>query len=112
MRFHPDWRAYAEVGYGFYVDGGALPWEFQFGAEYSPLEPTGARGAPFLAANGYLRQDVNFSGSITVQAGWQWRGQSGHLVRLGAHYFNGMSEQREFFNQFEEQVGLGLWYDF
>ena len=27
-------------------------------------------------------------------------------------YFNGMSEQCQFFNTFEEQIGVGLWYDF
>jgi hypothetical protein len=112
MRFHPDWRLYSEIGYAFYIDGGAKPWEFQFGAEYSPLEQTGLRGAPFLAVNGHLRQEVDFGGSFTAQAGWQWRGQSGHLTRLGAHYFNGMSDQFEFFQQHEEQIGIGLWYDY
>ena len=27
-------------------------------------------------------------------------------------YFNGMSEQREFYNRFEEQIGAGIWYDY
>lgn len=109
---HPDWRLYSEVGYGMYVDGGALPWEFQFGIEYSPLERSTIWGAPFAASNAHLRQENDFSGNFTVQLGWQWRGASGHLMRVGAHYFNGMSEQYQFYRDFEEQVGIGLWYDF
>ena len=102
----------AEVGWAFNTDGGARPWEFQFGGEYSPASPTGIAGAPFLAANAHLRQDNDFSGNFVLETGWQWRGQSGHLARFGGYYFNGMSEQYQFFNRFEDQVGLGLWYDF
>jgi hypothetical protein len=108
----PNWRLYGETGWAFHTDGGAQPWEFQFGAEYSLAQPTGVRGSPFVAVNGLLRQDVDFGGSFTGQAGWQWRGTSGRLARIGAQYFNGMSEQRQFFNKFEEQIGVGLWYDF
>ena len=107
-----DLRLYSEVGYAVYTDGGAEPWEFQFGVEYSPVEPTGARGAPFVATNAHLRQDNNFSGNIALQAGWQWRGYSGHLFRVGAHYFNGMSDQYQFFASAEDQIGVGMWYDF
>jgi hypothetical protein len=112
LRPHPDWRFYAEVGWAFITDGGARPWEFQFGAEYSPAAPTGVAGAPFVAANAHLRQDNDFSGNFVLEAGWQWRGRSGHLARLGGYYFNGMSEQYQFFDRLEDQVGLGLWYDF
>jgi hypothetical protein len=112
LRPHRDWRLYGEVGWAFHIDGGARPWEFQFGGEYSPAEPTGAAGAPFVAANGHLRQDNNFGGNVNVEAGWQWRGRSGHLFRVGAQFFDGMSEQYQFFTQHEDQVGVGLWYDF
>lgn len=108
----PTTRLYYEVGYAFYVDGGAKPWEFQFGADFSPPEPTGAWGAPFLALNGHLRQENDFGGNMTVQSGWQWRGRTGHLCRLGMQYFNGMSEQCQFFDRSEEQIGMGLWYDY
>jgi hypothetical protein len=112
LRPHPDWRFYAEVGWAFNTDGGARPWEFQVGGEYSPAAPTGIAGTPFVAANGHLRQDNDFSGNFVLEAGWQWRGRSGHLARFGGYYFNGMSEQYQFFDRFEDQVGLGLWYDF
>jgi hypothetical protein len=29
-----------------------------------------------------------------------------------AHYYNGKSSQSQFFDVSEEQIGMGLWYDF
>ena len=112
LRPHPDWRIYGEVGYAFMIDGGALPWEMQFGVEYSPASPSTIWGAPFVASNAHLRQENDFSGNVAVQAGWQWRGRTGHLFRIGGHYFNGLSDQCQFINQFEDQLGVGIWYDY
>ena len=105
-------RLYAEAGWGFRNKGPAKPWEFQFGAELSPSGATGWRGTPFLAVHGHIREEVDFGGSLTAQAGWQWRGRSGHLLRTGFHYFNGKSDQMQFLNKFEQQIGAGIWYDF
>lgn len=107
-----DLRLYAEVGYAVVCDGGSRPWEFQFGADYSPVRPTSIWGAPFLAINGHLHQELNYGGGLTCQAGVQWRGQTGRLLRAGFQYFNGMSEQYQFYRQFEQQLGGGIWYDF
>lgn len=112
FRPHPDLRLYVEAGYAPWVDGGSEPWEFQYGVDYSPMAPSGFRGAPFLAVNGRIREEVDFGGNFTAQAGWQWRGETGNLFRFGAHYFNGMSDYYQFFRTFEEHIGLGLWYDF
>jgi hypothetical protein len=109
---NPNFRLYSEIDYAFHTDGGAKPLEFQFGAEYSPVDCNRFRGSPFLAVNGHLHQEVNYSGSVTAQIGWQWRGRTGHLLRTGFQYFNGMSEQAQFFDRFEAQYGWGLWYDF
>ncbi len=108
----PDLRLYTETSGAFHTHGEAEPWEFQFGADFSSAAPTGPCGAPFFAINGHLRQVNDFGGNVTGQTGWQWRGRTGHLLRIGAQYFNGMSEQGEFYNKFEEQIGGGLWYDF
>jgi hypothetical protein len=109
---NPSLRLYSEAGWAFQEDGGAKPWEFQFGADFSPTEPTGLYGSPFFAINGHLRQENDFGGNLTVQTGWQWRGRTGHLLRIGMQYFNGMSELGQFFDRFEEQIGGGLWYDY
>jgi Protein of unknown function (DUF1207) len=105
-------RLYAETSWAFYGDFTGN-WEFQFGIDYAPARPTGLRGAPFWAINGHLRQELNYSGNLVVQVGWAWRGdRSGHLLRTGLHYYNGMSNQYSFFRDFEQQIGAGLWYDY
>jgi len=108
----PSLRLYAEAAWAFYCDGGSKPWEFQFGADYSPIWPGDLRGVPFLALNTHLRQEVDFGGNFVLQTGWQWRGYSGHLFRLGLQYYTGNSDQYETFRRYEEKVGLGLWYDY
>lgn len=108
----PTTRVYAETSWAFNSDQ-ADPWEFQFGIEYAPALPTGLHGAPYAAANCLLREEVNYSGCLTLQAGWAWReGPSAHLLRLGFEYFNGLSDQGQFWNQFEQKFGLGIWFDF
>jgi hypothetical protein len=107
-----DIRLYSEAGWTFHEDGGAEPWEFQFGVDWSSTEPSGPLGAPFFAINCHLRQETDFSGNLTVQTGWQWRGRNGHLLRTGMQYFNGLSDQSQFYSKFEDQIGIGLWYDF
>ncbi len=107
-----DIRLYAECGWAWYAHEGSDPWEFQFGLEYSPLYPNGILGRPFFAVNTRLRQEVDFGGNMTLQAGWQWRGWSGQRFRVGMQYFNGMSDQYQFVREFEEQIGGGIWYDF
>ncbi len=109
---YDDFRIYAEAGWAFYTDV-SEPLEFQFGFEWAPSYATGPRGAPFFAVNGHLREELDFGGSITAQAGWAWRGDNnGHLMRLGLHYLNGGSNHYSFFNDFEQQFGAGLWYDY
>lgn len=109
---NPSMRLYTEAGWAFYIDGGAKPWEFQFGIDVSSPDPTGGLGSPFFAINAHLRQENDFGGNMNVQTGWQWRGRSGHLFRIGVQYFNGMSDQYQFFDKFEEQIGMGIWYDY
>jgi len=108
----PDWRMYAEAGWAFAIGGGAEPWEFQFGVEYSPAGPTGWQGVPFVAVNGHLREENNLGGNVVAEAGWQWRGQAGHVFRTGLYYFNGMSDETEFLTNSEQLLGVGVWADF
>ena len=108
----PAWRWYAEAGWAFHTDGGSQPFEFQFGLDLAKPGPTTALGTPFFAINGHLREEQNFGGNLAVQAGWLWRGPQTKVLRMGVHYFNGKSNQYEFFDQFEQQIGGGLWYDF
>jgi hypothetical protein len=108
-----DLRLYAEAEWAWYTDGGTKPWEFQFGLDYSPAWSWQNRcGAPFLAMNGQLREEVDYGGTFVVQAGWQWRGESNHLLRVGVQYFTGKSDQFQFFRRNEEKIGIAMWYDY
>lgn len=106
-------RVYGEAGWAFWSDVSGL-WEFQFGVEYAPTRPTGIRGEPFFAVNAHLREEVDYGGGLTAQVGWAWRSDSpaGRLFRVGFHYYNGESPQFSFFDDFENQIGVGMWYDF
>lgn len=106
-------RLYGEVGCAIAADGGAEPWEFQFGADWAPAQDTGLAGAPFWALNAQLREEVDFGGNFVVQAGWAWRRfPRGSLFRVGVEYFNGHSDQYEYFDYCEQRIGGGIWADF
>ena len=96
---------------GIYDWGDTEPGSFNSASSSVPCGPPAWRGA-FFAINAHLRQEVQFGGGLTVQAGWQWRGRSGHLFRTGLEDFNGKSEQYQFGDQYEQQIGVGMWYDF
>lgn len=105
-------RIYGEAGWAFYSDV-SEPWEFTFGIEEAPRTATGIHGAPFYAVNAHLREEVDFGGTLSAQIGWAWRSKyDTGLLRFGLHYVNGKSNQFSFYDDHEELVGVGLWYDF
>ncbi len=105
-------RVYGEVGWAFHMEI-TDPWEFQFGVDWAPVVPTGVNGSPFLAVNTHLLQEVNYGGNLNVQAGWAWvSDRDRHMLRLGLQYYNGKSAQYSFYDDFETQIGFGVWYDF
>jgi hypothetical protein len=108
----PAWRVYGEAALAFHHDGGAGPWETQFGTELSRPGPTGNHSTPFVAFNGRVREDEDLVGDVNFQAGWLRRGILGQTLRYGLDYYNGKSSQSEFFKASEQQIGAGLWYDF
>jgi hypothetical protein len=109
----PDLRLYGELDYAFVVSGGSQPWMIQFGADYSPVAPVRWHGAPFVAINGLLRQEVSWGGGFNLMAGWQWRSLPfGRLVRIGLQYYNGKTSQFEFLQASDEMLGMGFWYDY
>ena len=112
-RIQRDVRIYGEVAWAFFTGENTDPWEIQVGVEYSPIYPANRHyGSPFFAVHGHLLQELDFGGNINVQLGWQWRGPSNHLFRMGLQYFCGASEQFEFQDLYESKIGFGLWADF
>jgi hypothetical protein len=108
----PSCRLYGEVGWAFHCSGGAEQLDGQFGTEYSQPGPTGSHFTPFVAANVRVREDQDFSGDVNLQAGWLRRNILGQTLRLGGQYYNGKSSQFQFASQYEQQLGVGIWYDF
>ena len=79
----------------------------------APRVATGLHGVPFVAINGYLREELDFGGGMNLQAGWAWRSDTtAHLLRFVFQYYNGASPQYAFLPFHESQYGLILWYDF
>ncbi|MBI1346276.1 DUF1207 domain-containing protein [bacterium] len=109
----PELRLYGEIDYALRSDF-AEPLHFQFGFDWGPVSPTGVRGAPFVAANVHLREELDFSGNVSLQAGWAWKGEGtmAGTLRTGLHFYNGGSPQYSFYRENEQQIGWGLWYDF
>jgi hypothetical protein len=105
-----EWVMYSEVGYAFYVAGGAEPWDVQLGTEYSPTSRGCSRcNGPFVAAHAHIREEVDFSGSYNVTAGWEWRSdRAERYLRLGLEYREGKSSQLEFFDRDERLFGVGI----
>ena len=109
-----DWmRLYGEAGWAFFTAGGAQPWEFQGGVELIQARPTGGQGAPFLAVNGFSRQELDWGGNVCVQTGWAWRGRrSEKLYRIGLEYLYGSDPQYQFVYKNQNRAGIGMWYDY
>ncbi|HZZ72923.1 MAG TPA: DUF1207 domain-containing protein [Pirellulales bacterium] len=109
-----DWaRLYCELGCAFSVDGEAKPLELIFGTDLGTIGSTGLQGAPFAALAGHLRQELDFGGDFVAQAGWMWRDEPlGHVFRVGFQYLTGYSTEYEFLHVYEQEYGLGIWYDF
>lgn len=108
-----DLRYYGEVAWAMATNGGAKPWQFQFGSEYAEQSERPGRPAPFSAINIQLREEVGFAAGVTVMSGWQWTGpESGRTMRIGLQYFNGPSNQYQFLRRYDNQFGLGTWFDY
>ncbi|MBM4077914.1 MAG: DUF1207 domain-containing protein, partial [Planctomycetes bacterium] len=107
-----DTQIYGEIAYALNHEDGALPWEFQYGVQYSPMV-FGKRGAPFVAVNGHTREDFDYSTSINIVGGWQWRStQSNRTFRVGGQYYDGPALQWSFVNKHETLKGFGIWFDY
>ncbi|MDO4627596.1 MAG: DUF1207 domain-containing protein [Planctomycetia bacterium] len=112
--YRPDanWRFYVGGDYVFYCDGGAKPWQFEAGAEYSPMMLPNHRGSPFLAVHFRWSEDTDFDTYSALEAGWQWKTVYQHTMRTGLYAMAGHADQYQFYNRWEKQIGLGFWYDF
>ena len=108
-----DVRLYAEAGWAFYFDGGTRAVGVPVRRRVQPVgsDRAGRGAVPRRqrppARRGRLWRLARGPGRLAMA-----RTQSGHLIRVGLEYFNGQSEQYQFFDDHEQLVGIGLWYDY
>jgi len=108
-----DVRLYGEFVNSFRASGGAKRYQFQTGAEYTPVTKVATRGAPFAAINLNFREAVDWDVSTTVQAGWSFQSpQSERRIRFGLQYGDGPTSQFSFFQRRESYLGGGVWFDY
>lgn len=107
-------RVYGEAGWAFNTGDTTEPWEFQLGAEYSPVyhPETAKSGTPFAAVHGHLFEELDFGGYLNIQIGWQWRSRINSRFRLGAEFYDGCDDQFQFHALYQRKYGIGFWYDF
>ena len=114
IAFRPDanWRFYVGGDYVFWRDCGAKPWQFELGAEYSPMMLPNFQGSPFLALHFRWSEDTDFETYSALEAGWQWKTVYQQTMRTGLYAMAGYADQYQFFNRWEKQIGFGFWFDF
>lgn len=106
-------RLYGEFVNSFRASGGAKRYQFQTGAEYTPLATRPNRGAPFAAINLNFRQTVAWDVSTTLQIGWSFlSSQSSRRIRFAMQYGDGPTSQYSFFQRRESYLGGGIWFDY
>lgn len=106
-------RFYGEMANAFRASGGAKRYQFQTGAEYTPVAVTTWNGAPFAAVNLNFREAVGYDVSTTAQIGWAFQSRrSGRRIRFGIQYGGGPTSQYSFFERREEYLGMGFWFDY
>ncbi len=106
-------RLYGEFVNSFHAAGGAKRYQFQTGAEYTPVAKSPRIGAPFAAVNLNFREAVDYDVSTTIQVGWGFQGPvSGRRLRFGAQYADGPTSQYSFFQRRESYLGFGAWFDY
>ncbi len=112
--YRPDanWRFYAGGDYAFNTDGGAEPWQLLTGAEYSPIMMPGFRGSPFMALHLKWAEECDWNIYTAFELGWQWKTVYQHAFRTGLYLMSGCSDQYQFYNRQEKEIGYGIWLDF
>ena len=114
VAYRPDanWRFYFEMNYAFWTSGGARPWQFELGFEYSPMMMPNWCGSPFWAVHCRFSQDNKFGSTVSMQLGWQWKDLYQRTFRTGLYLMDGYTDQYQIYDRKERQIGYGFWYDF
>ena len=106
-----EFRTYAEIGFGYYIDEVNKRWRGEVGAEWvgDLLWP----GPPqtYLAIDIKWRQETDWDTAVAIQGGlWVAREDPNSLagLRFFIEYYRGVTPQTQFLEEHIEYVGVGL----
>ena len=106
-------KSYVEYGWAYDLRNEDLMEEgrYQLGLEFEP-EPMlwRRRLAPFAALDVGAYEEDDWEENLNVQAGVVHRGAGG-IWRFGLEYYDGRSTIGEFFQDEEQHLAFGIWFD-
>jgi hypothetical protein len=106
-----QWRVYLGAGYIFHSEPELEPGTAQVGVEY--LRPRTAGELDFIAAVDIrAAQELDWSSSVSCQAGFELTSPTARRVRLMLEYFDGHSPNGQFYQERLRYSGLGLYLGF
>ncbi len=107
----PEFRTYADVGFGYYIDEVNKHWRGEVGSEWAgDLLWTGPP-TTYLALDVKWRQETDWDTAVALQFGlWFARGDPNSLagLRFYAEYYRGVTPQTQFPGEQIEYVGFGM----
>jgi hypothetical protein len=112
--FSHEWRLLRVYGGGGYIlnsEPDLAPWSAHAGVEY--VRPRTAGKLDLVVATDVrFSQELDWSRSRSVQAGFELRGVSQRSARLMFEYFRGHSPNGQFYRDKLRYLGLGLYFGF
>ncbi len=114
-KFAPRWRVYGETAWAWDLRNEELmePWRVQSGLEcQSPHGLGGGRAGWYAAADVSVFEEDDGNPNLTLQGGLMYRlSELGRTYRVGLEFYDGRSHIGEFFQDKEQYVAFGFWFD-
>jgi hypothetical protein len=113
LQLDPQWRAYLELGAGFYTGPETDSGRAQFGLEWVGPAWKGRIG-PFAALDLQTRNEIGWGWNASVMGGIQIQPKNpgGANFRAFAEYYRGHDQQTQFKSQLEHYYAFGIAADF
>lgn len=114
LQLDPEWRAYAEIGAGFYTGPATQSGRAQAGLEWIGRPWKDTRIAPFWAADFQTRNEIGWGWNGAVLAGLLAlpKHPGGATFRAFLEYYRGHDQQTQFKSQLEHYLAVGFAADF
>ena len=106
-----DFRTYAEIGFGYYIDEVNKRWRGEVGAEWTGELLWSGAPETYLAADIKWRQETDWDTAVALQTGfWLYRENPDSLkgFRVLLEYYRGITPQTQFPKEHVEYVAFGV----